>query len=102
MHLEVIYICEGFCRLEKVNLRRLHSQAKVVGTLVTVGGAMLMTLVKGPVPDLPWTKGRHYHQSSTSQQQHPIKGALMITAGCVCWACFLNLQVSFCNMLLKH
>ncbi|KAJ9684189.1 hypothetical protein PVL29_016599 [Vitis rotundifolia] len=79
-------------RLEKVNLRRLHSQAKVVGTLVTVGGAMLMTLVKGPAPDLPWTKGRHYHQSSTNRQQHPIKGALMITAGCVCWACFMNLQ----------
>ncbi|PON62315.1 Plant-drug/metabolite exporter [Trema orientale] len=34
--------------LEEVNIRRLHGQAKVLGTIVTVGGAMILTLVKGP------------------------------------------------------
>ena len=84
-----------------MNPRSLHSQAKVAGTMVTVGGAMLMTLVNGPALHLPWTEGRQYHQSSTNQQQHTIRGALMITAGCVSWACFMNLQVSFYSMLLK-
>ncbi|CAK7325636.1 unnamed protein product [Dovyalis caffra] len=81
-------------RLEKVNIRKMHSQAKIIGTVVTVGGAMLMTLVKGTRLDLPWTKG--YDQlastSALTNHQDPIKGALMITIGCVCWACFIILQ----------
>ncbi|TQD77607.1 hypothetical protein C1H46_036879 [Malus baccata] len=31
-------------RLEKVNIRKLHSQAKVAGTTVAVGGAIILTL----------------------------------------------------------
>lgn len=65
-----------------------------MGTIVTVGGAMLMTLVKGTVLELPWTKGHdQQHSTSALTKQNPIKGALMITIGCVCWAGFVNLQV---------
>lgn len=82
-------------RLEKVNIRRVHSQAKILGTVVTVGGAMLMTLVTGPLLNLPWTK-----LTTTSNQQSkipitpqdPIKGAILITIGCFCWAGFIILQ----------
>ncbi|XP_068329803.1 WAT1-related protein At2g39510-like [Pyrus communis] len=45
-------------RLEKVNIRELHSQAKVAGTVVTVGGAIILSLVKGPELNFPWTKGK--------------------------------------------
>lgn len=64
--------------------------------MVTVGGAMFMTLIKGPVLDLPWTN-HNYHQESTSNSsmQSPIKGALMITIGCFSWAGFMVLQVRF-------
>ncbi|KAJ6727101.1 WAT1-RELATED PROTEIN [Salix purpurea] len=80
-------------RIEQVNLRKIHSQAKIIGTIVTVGGAMLMTLVKGAQLDLPWTKGYDALASTGSlTKQDPIKGALMITTGCVCWACFIILQ----------
>ncbi|XP_010253282.1 PREDICTED: WAT1-related protein At2g39510-like [Nelumbo nucifera] len=81
-------------RLEKVNIKNVRSQAKVVGTLVTVGGAMLMTLIKGPTMDLPWTKGTVNNTSQTGHpvQQDPIKGALMIATGCFCWSCFIILQ----------
>nr|XP_043634923.1 WAT1-related protein At2g39510-like [Erigeron canadensis] len=82
-------------RLEKVNIKRLHSQAKIVGTLVTVGGAMVMTLVNGPPIPLPWTNVSSVHHplttSTVSQDQH-VKGAVMITAGCFCWASFYILQ----------
>ncbi|KAI3799804.1 hypothetical protein L1987_35107 [Smallanthus sonchifolius] len=84
-------------RLEKVNIRKLHSQAKIVGTLVTVGGAMVMTLVSGvPIP-LPWTNKSGVHQplaptAAASDQDHHLKGAIMITAGCFCWASFFILQ----------
>ena len=72
----------------------MHSQAKIIGTIVTVGGAMLMTLVKGTQLDLPWTR-EYDQQASTSAltKQDPIKGALMIATGCVCWASFIILQV---------
>lgn len=83
-----------FCRLEKVDIRRLHSQAKILGTIVTVGGAMLMTLVNGPMLAFPWTRSTSHNESTSStDNQDPIKGALMITAGCFCWASFIILQV---------
>lgn len=95
----MILISNGFviCRLEKVKLKSRHSQGKIMGTIVTVGGAMVMTLFKGPPIGLPWTKQPSFHQSSsatTSPYPHDsVKGALMISAGCICWASFTILQV---------
>lgn len=83
-------------RLEKVNIRRMHSQAKIIGTLVTVGGAMVMTLINGPPIPLPWTSvSRMHHPLVTGavSHDHHLKGAVMITAGCFCWASFYILQV---------
>ncbi|XP_071707081.1 WAT1-related protein At2g39510-like [Rutidosis leptorrhynchoides] len=82
-------------RLEKVNIKRMHSQAKIIGTLVTVGGAMVMTLIVGPPIPLPWTNVTRVHHSeppATVSQDHHLKGAIMITAGCFCWASFYILQ----------
>ncbi|KAL6123746.1 hypothetical protein ACLB2K_076264 [Fragaria x ananassa] len=87
------FIMAWIFRLEMVNIRKLHSQAKILGTIVTVGGAMFMTLVNGPMLTLPWTRITSHHQSTSSTaSQDPIKGALMITAGCFCWASFMILQ----------
>ncbi|KAL6336352.1 hypothetical protein AAG906_014522 [Vitis piasezkii] len=80
--------------LEKVTLKSIHSQAKVVGTVATVAGAMLMTLVKGPVIELIWTKGRNNQgvKGGGTNIHDSIKGSLMITVGCFSWACFIILQ----------
>lgn len=68
-----------------------------MGTIVTVGGAMFMTLFKGTMLNLPWTNLGNAHETSTSSvnKQDPIKGALMIISGCVCWSGFIILQVRF-------
>ena len=87
-------ICECFCRLETVNIRRQCGQAKVLGTIVTVGGAMLMTLVKGPMLNLPWiNENGHQESTSATNKQDVIKGALMMLAGFFCWSGFVILQV---------
>lgn len=85
----------SYGRMEKIKINSVRSQAKIIGTVATVAGAMLMTLVKGPVIELFRAKG-----SSTPELQkagltlkHSIKGSLMITVGCFSWAAFMNLQV---------
>ncbi|KAG6734728.1 hypothetical protein I3842_01G284900 [Carya illinoinensis] len=87
------FLMAWICGLEKVSIRRPHSQAKVLGTTVTVGGAMLMTLFTGPMLNLPWTN-RNTHQESTdaANEQDHIKGALMVISGSVCWSGFIILQ----------
>ncbi|XP_010554433.1 PREDICTED: WAT1-related protein At2g39510-like [Tarenaya hassleriana] len=81
-------------RLEKVNVRKIPSQAKILGTIVTVGGAMLMTLVKGPLVPLPWTNNHSNSQGASNPEtkQDLVKGAILIGVGCICWAGFINLQ----------
>ncbi|XP_050250392.1 WAT1-related protein At2g39510-like [Quercus robur] len=78
--------------LEKVNIRRWRGQAKVLGTIVTIGGAMLMTQVKGPMLNLPWTDGNGHQESNAANMQDVIKGALMVLAGYFCWSGFFILQ----------
>ncbi|XP_040994688.1 WAT1-related protein At2g39510-like isoform X2 [Juglans microcarpa x Juglans regia] len=87
------FLMAWICGLEKVSIRRLHSQAKILGTIVTVGGAMVMTLFSGPTLKLPWTN-RNTHQESTkaANEQDHIKGGLMVIAGSACWSGFIILQ----------
>ena len=95
--ISVIEVPHTFFRLEKVKIKSIRSQAKLVGTIATVGGAMIMTLIKGPILELFWVKQRadHAQQRSDISLQHTIKGSIMITIGCFSWACFMILQVPF-------
>ncbi|XP_071686996.1 WAT1-related protein At2g39510-like [Rutidosis leptorrhynchoides] len=92
----ITFVLAWIFRLEKVKMTSLHSQGKIIGTLVTVGGAMIMTLITGPVIQFPWSKNHHtiHHHSSvnTVSSQDQIKGSLMITAGCFSWASFIIVQ----------
>ncbi|KAJ6381288.1 hypothetical protein OIU77_030047 [Salix suchowensis] len=90
----ITFVIAWIVRLEKVKIGSLHSQAKLAGTIATVAGAMLMTLMKGPLVELFRTKGKDYHENGTGgiDLHSSIKGALMITVGCFCWACFMILQ----------
>ncbi|KAG8374936.1 hypothetical protein BUALT_Bualt10G0047400 [Buddleja alternifolia] len=60
------FLLAWILRLEKVNFKRISSHAKIWGTVVTVGGAMIMTLIKGPVLGLPWTHESHSANSASS------------------------------------
>ncbi|XP_071719337.1 WAT1-related protein At2g37460-like [Rutidosis leptorrhynchoides] len=90
----ITFVIACILRLEVVNLKCIRSQAKVIGTLTTVAGAMLMTLVKGPMIELFWTKGKTNSNvvHNGVDLHHSLKGAFMITVGCFSWSCFMVLQ----------
>ncbi|PWA93998.1 Drug/metabolite transporter [Artemisia annua] len=90
----ITFVMAFILRLEVVNLKSVRSQAKVIGTITTVGGAMLMTLVKGPILELFWTKGRTNSNvvNNGVDLSHSVKGAFFITIGMFSWSCFMVLQ----------
>ncbi|KAK0585939.1 hypothetical protein LWI29_036591 [Acer saccharum] len=89
----ITFLLAWVVRLEKVKLKSIRSQAKVFGTVATVAGAMVMTLIKGPIIELFWTRGVSHQSGSGGIDIHQaIKGASFITVGCFSWACFIILQ----------
>ncbi|XP_027350303.1 WAT1-related protein At2g37460-like isoform X1 [Abrus precatorius] len=90
----ITFVMAFILRLEKIKIKSRRSQAKVVGTLATVAGAMVMTLIKGPVLNLFGIHGSNPHnpQHGGVNLQHAIKGSVMITIGCFSCACFMILQ----------
>ncbi|RVW17636.1 WAT1-related protein [Vitis vinifera] len=67
----ITFILAIIFRLEKINIKKIPSQAKVIGTLITVTGAMVMTLYKG---------------------QNWATGTLMLLGSCFGWSGFFILQ----------
>ncbi|KAJ0027648.1 hypothetical protein Pint_35485 [Pistacia integerrima] len=89
----ITFLMAWAVRLEKVKIKSIRSQAKIIGTIATVAGAMVMTLMKGPILDLIWTKSANHEKGSGGIDIHnSIKGAVLITLGCFSWACFMILQ----------
>nr|KYP71362.1 Auxin-induced protein 5NG4 [Cajanus cajan] len=93
----VTFMLAVILRLELVNMKEIRSQAKVMGTLVTFAGALLMTLYKGPQFDLfhhpkttPHQGGVHSHQNQS--HSHWVTGTLFICLGCLAWSSFYILQ----------
>ncbi|XP_052200997.1 WAT1-related protein At4g08290-like isoform X2 [Diospyros lotus] len=81
-------------RLEHVKIREVRSQAKVIGTLVTFSGALVMTVYKGPIIDLFWTpKSSHFlHDDHVSNEKHWLTGTICLLVGCSAWSCFFIVQ----------
>lgn len=82
-------------RLERLKLKEIRSQAKVIGTLVTFGGALLMAVYKGPGFNLFHSENTtHEQDGSISSHSHQTAGALYILMGCVALSSFYILQVN--------
>ncbi|KAK4776058.1 hypothetical protein SAY87_024019 [Trapa incisa] len=91
--------------LEHVKFKDVWSRVKVMGTLVTVAGAMVMTLIKGPMIPLVWTQGRHLNEAGAGAgagaggggevlglQGSSIWGAALLAAAYFLWASFIIVQ----------
>ena len=91
-------------RLEKARLGTVAGKAKVAGTLMGIGGAMLLTFYKGVEVNL-WSTHVNLlrHVGATQQGQEgssnlPL-GSLLAVASCFCYALWLIIQVGLCLFL---
>ncbi|XP_051121007.1 WAT1-related protein At4g15540-like isoform X3 [Andrographis paniculata] len=96
--LPLAYFCH---RMEKVKVRSVSSQAKIIGTLVSITGALVVVLYEGPLlissthlPDL----ARLFPEASTTSSQSQanwIIGGSLLAAGFVLLSIWDILQAKF-------
>jgi drug/metabolite transporter (DMT)-like permease len=101
------FVMAVICRMEKVNIKRVRCQAKVVGTVVTVAGAMLMTLYKGPVVEMIWSKNIHPRKSYITDttgtgEKHWFLGSIFLIIATLAWASLFVLQNKALNTYKNH
>ncbi|KAK8931442.1 WAT1-related protein [Platanthera zijinensis] len=102
----IAFVMALLFRVEKMDIRQRHGQAKIIGAGVTIAGTILMILYKGPAVEFFWTNGRQPQQQQNSgtltadkhesNDYNRINGIVMLLASCFSWTSFLLLQV------LKH
>lgn len=91
------FVIAVLCKMEKVNIKKVRCQAKVVGTFVTVGGAMLMTLYKGNVINPVWSNRNNQHKqtssyASASYDRDWVIGSVLLILATLAWASFFVFQ----------
>ncbi|KAJ1404535.1 EamA domain [Sesbania bispinosa] len=92
------FVMAVICRMEKVDIRKVRCQAKVIGTVVTVAGAMLMTLYKGQVINFLGSQYMHHprnyvpENTTDSAEKDWVKGSILLIIATLAWASFFILQ----------
>ncbi|KAK4432038.1 WAT1-related protein [Sesamum alatum] len=91
------FVMAVLCRMEVLDMKKLRCQAKVVGTVVTVAGAMLMTVYKGHVINLVWSNNINHTRNYTSNvpadtDKDWVKGSILLILATLAWASFFILQ----------
>ncbi|CAI9772603.1 unnamed protein product [Fraxinus pennsylvanica] len=87
-------------RLESINIKCSSGRAKVIGTLVCLGGAILLTVYRG-IPLVHFSGSQHVNQSiklsSSKGRERWTIGSLVMFAGTFLWSSWFLLQVNIGN-----
>lgn len=90
------FIMAVLCRMEKIDMKRVRCQAKVAGTLVTVAGAMVMTLYKGAVVissgGHTTAEGPISAAAADSADKDWFKGSIFLIIATLAWAALFIIQ----------
>ncbi|KAK4271103.1 hypothetical protein QN277_019843 [Acacia crassicarpa] len=100
----VTFILAVCCGLEKLNLGKAAGKAKVLGTIIGVGGAMMLTFMKGIEINI-WTFHIHLlrHNAANSQQHgSKVLGIFCGIASCFSFALWLIIQAKMSKEYPKH
>ncbi|KAH8522722.1 hypothetical protein Peur_041218 [Populus x canadensis] len=94
-------------RMEKLDMKKVRCQAKLVGTAVTVAGAMLMTLYKGPVVEMLWSKHIHPRKSFVTDttgttDKDWFKGSIFLIIATLAWSSLFVLQTKALKTYKNH
>ncbi|XP_075520328.1 WAT1-related protein At5g07050-like [Primulina tabacum] len=94
-------------RMEKVSIKKVIYQAKVVGTVVTVAGAMLMTLYKGPLVEMAWSKDRQLRSaggttSGETSDRDWFIGCIFLIIATLAWSSLFILQKAALKTYSNH
>lgn len=103
------FILAVLFRMEVLDVKKLWCQAKIAGTVVTVAGAMLMTIYKGPIVELFWTKYMHLQHandttpsSNSNDNKDFLKGSILLIFATLAWASLFVLQAKILKTYSKH
>ncbi|XP_021908023.1 WAT1-related protein At3g53210 isoform X2 [Carica papaya] len=91
----VSFIMAVLLGIEELNLRRKDGVAKVLGTIVSVNGALLITLYKGPVIYGPSSGSKLsllVFPLGNAEGKNWTLGCLCLMGHCLCWSCWIVLQ----------
>ncbi|CAN8254460.1 unnamed protein product [Cochlearia groenlandica] len=87
-------------RMEKVDMRKVRFQAKVVGTLVIVVGAMLMILFKSPLVN--FLRSHLIGGASSPAGEDYFKATVFLLIASLSWASFFVLQAATLKSYSSH
>ncbi|XP_065850445.1 WAT1-related protein At4g30420-like [Euphorbia lathyris] len=88
----VTFAIAAFLGIEKIKLRSIRSLAKIGGTILCVGGAISMALLRGS----------KLLNTSILGSENWLLGSLLLFASACCWSCWLILQVPITKSCSDH
>lgn len=90
----LIWTYYGALRMEKLDLRVQSSLAKSIGTMVSIAGALTVTLYKGPAL-VSMSSSSNLHNELRSPQKNWIIGGLVLAASSFFLSLLYIVQVTF-------
>ncbi|CAK7340472.1 unnamed protein product [Dovyalis caffra] len=91
------FILAVLCRQESVGIKKISGQAKLLGTIVCVGGAMLLSFYHGHrinigESGIHWNYADSTRNSNNDKKSNFILGSLFIMASAAAWAIWFIIQ----------